>query len=62
MNRIGRILIGDLIRNKVILGYFILLVALGWGVFYLESQPQKAILLLLQVTLLVPALRKQPFD
>lgn len=53
MTKTTGILIGDLIRNRVILGYFILMAALGWGVFYLESQPQKAILLLLQITLLV---------
>lgn len=53
MCRISSIIILDLLKNKAIIGYFILMVVLGWGIFAIESQPEKAILAILQVVLLV---------
>ncbi len=43
----------DLLKNKAILIYGLLLVVLGWGMFLIESQPEKTILALLQITLIV---------
>lgn len=43
----------DLLKNKAILIYGLLLVVLGWGLFLIESQPEKTILALLQITLIV---------
>jgi len=43
----------DLLKNKAIIIYCLVIAALGWGMFLLESQPEKAILALLQVTLII---------
>ena len=43
----------DLLKNKAILIYGLLLLVLGWGMFLIESQPEKTILALLQITLIV---------
>ena len=43
----------DLLRSRILLAYALLLSVMGWGVFLLESQPEKALLLLLQMVLLV---------
>ena len=43
----------DLLKNKAILIYGLLLTVLGWGMFLVESQPEKTILALLQITLIV---------
>lgn len=45
----------DLARNKFVLGWTLLLLAISWGLFQLEDQPVKAMLSLSQVLLaLVP--------
>lgn len=56
MNKISTVFIQDLLKNKAVIGYLILFAVLGWGVFIIESQPEKAILVLLQVVLLVQPL------
>lgn len=43
----------DLLKNKAILIYGLLLAVLGWGMFFIESHPEKTILSLLQITLIV---------
>ncbi len=53
MQKISINIIYDLLKNKAIIGYFILLSVVGWGVFMLESQPEKALLTLLQITLMI---------
>ena len=52
MTRIARHLIIDLLKNRVLLGTLLLFIVAGWGTFYIESQPQKASLVLMQVSLL----------
>ena len=53
MHNISRSIAIDLLKNKAILIYGVLLIVLGWGMFLLESQPEKTILALLQITLIV---------
>lgn len=53
MQKISFHIFSDLIRNKALVGYILLLSAVGWGVFMLETHPEKALLALMQVTLLV---------
>lgn len=53
MSRLGRYIIIDLLKNKVIIGYFCLLLVLGWGTFMLGSQPEKVLLMLMRIVLLV---------
>lgn len=43
----------DLLKNRAIFIYGLLLIVLGWGMFLIESQPEKTILALLQITLIV---------
>ncbi len=50
--RIGRHLISDLLQNRVIIGSFLLFASIGWGVFMVEGQSEKALLILLQLSLL----------
>lgn len=51
----------DLLKNKAILIYGILLAALGWGMFLVERQPEKTVLALLQITLIVVPLMTSIF-
>lgn len=51
MNKIISNITLDLFKNKAILIYGVLLAVLGWGLFVLESQPEKVILAILQVNL-----------
>jgi Cu-processing system permease protein len=53
VNKIARHLTVDLLKNKAIWGTLLLLAAVAWGLFYIEGSPEKAMLILLQVTLLV---------
>lgn len=53
MNKISLTIALDLLKNKAILIYGLILAFLGWGMFLLESQPEKTILALLQVTLII---------
>lgn len=53
MSRITASITADLLKNKAILIYCLLLALLGWGLFLMESHPEKVILALLQVTLIV---------
>ncbi|HKL04089.1 MAG TPA: hypothetical protein VJ911_10445 [Cryomorphaceae bacterium] len=53
MNKIISNITLDLFQSKAILIYGILLAVLGWGLFVLESQPEKVILAILQINLVV---------
>jgi len=53
MNKISLSIAQDLLKNKAIIIYCLVMAMLGWGMFLLESQPEKAILALLQVTLII---------
>lgn len=53
MIQIARYLTIDLLKNKAIIGSFLLFVAIGWGLFFIENQPEKALLMVMQVTLLL---------
>lgn len=53
MNKISFTIALDLLKNKAILIFGFILAFLGWGMFLLESQPEKTILALLQVTLII---------
>lgn len=53
MNSISWSIALDLLKNRAIILYGIVLAMLGWGMFLVESQPEKTILALLQVTLII---------
>lgn len=53
MLHISKFIIGDLIRSRTLLVYLLFLSVIGWGMFFIESQPEKSHLVLLQVTLIV---------
>ncbi|NBC82401.1 MAG: ABC transporter permease subunit [Bacteroidetes bacterium] len=53
MLKISAVILQNLLRNKAIFGYLVLLCFTGWGMFLYESQPEKAVLSILQIVLLV---------
>ncbi|NEN23909.1 ABC transporter permease [Cryomorpha ignava] len=53
MIQIARYLTIDLLKNRAVIGSFLLFVAIGWGLFFIENQPEKALLMVMQVTLLL---------
>lgn len=53
MIQIARYLTIDLLKNRAIIGSFLLFAAIGWGLFFIENQPEKALLMVMQVTLLL---------
>jgi Cu-processing system permease protein len=52
MNRIFKFVVLDILNNKIMLAYTLLLAALSWGVFSMEDNSTKGILTLLNVILL----------
>lgn len=52
MNRIIKFIVLDILRNKIVLVYTILLAVLSWSVFSLEDNSTKGLLTLLNVILL----------
>ncbi len=52
MNRIVKFIVMDIVRNKIVLAYTVLLAALSWGVFSLEDNSSKGVLTLLNLILL----------
>lgn len=52
MNKITRIVITDILRNRIVVIYTILLGLLSWSVFALEDSPSKGLLTLLNIILL----------
>ena len=53
MNRIIRFIIIDIMKNKTVLAYTILLAAFAWTTFSLEDNPTKGTLTLLNIILLI---------
>jgi Cu-processing system permease protein len=53
MLKISKYVIVDLVRNKIVLSYMVVLFAIAMGLFNLDSNPVKGILGLLNVTLLI---------
>lgn len=53
MFKISKFILNDLLRSKVILVYTAFLIAVGWGVFFMESHPEKAQITLMQLSLIV---------
>ena len=52
MNRIIKFVMLDIIKNKIVLSYAVLLAAFSWAVFSLEDNSAKGILTLLNIVLL----------
>ncbi|MCB0396462.1 MAG: ABC transporter permease, partial [Flavobacteriales bacterium] len=52
MGKLIRYLLSDLLRNRIIIASFLLFSLTGWGLFLLESNPEKIIIIMLQLTLL----------
>jgi Cu-processing system permease protein len=52
MNKITRFVITDIIRNKIVILYALLLAALSWGVFSMEDNVSKGMLTILNLILL----------
>ncbi|MFN3446583.1 MAG: ABC transporter permease, partial [Bacteroidia bacterium] len=52
MNRIIKFVMLDIIKNKIVLSYAILLAVLAWSVFSLEDNSAKGLLTLLNIMLL----------
>lgn len=53
MNKITKYVLLDILRNKILLGYAILLLAISLTLFNLEDNPTKGILSLLNIVLIV---------
>ena len=53
MNRIIKFVILDILKNKIVLAYTLLLAVLSWSVFALEDNSSKGLLTLLNVILLI---------
>ena len=52
MNRIGKFIVLDILKNKIVLVYTLILARLSWSVFSLEDNSTKGLLTLLNVILL----------
>ncbi len=52
MNKITRFVITDIVRNKIMIVYALLLAALSWGVFSMEDNVSKGMLTILNLILL----------
>lgn len=53
MRKIGKYVILDLIRNRIVLSYLVVLLAISFTLFSLDSNPVKGILGLLNISLLI---------
>ena len=51
MNRIIKIILSDIIRNKIVLAYTLILSILSWSSFALEDNSSKGLLTILNVIL-----------
>jgi Cu-processing system permease protein len=52
MNRIIKLIVSDIVKNKIILVYTVILAVLSWGTFSLEDNSTKGLLTILNVILL----------
>jgi Cu-processing system permease protein len=55
-NKIQRFIIADILKNRIVLAYTVLLMVLAWSVFSLEDDSHKGILTLLNIVLLTTPL------
>ncbi len=62
MNRITRFIILDILKNKIVLLYTILLAAFSWSSFALEDSSSKGVLTLLNIILLIVPLVSMLFS
>jgi Cu-processing system permease protein len=53
MRRIIRIVLIDILRNKIVLGYAVVLALLSWTIFNMEDSSHKGVLTMLNMVLLV---------
>ena len=53
MSKIVYFVLIDIVKNKIVVAYAIILTILSWGVFMLEDSSNKGLLTLLNVVLLV---------
>jgi len=53
MWKISKQVFSDLIRSKTVIIYFLLMSVFGWGMFAMEGQAEKVLLVFLQITLIV---------
>jgi len=56
MLKVSGVVMQDLWKNKAIIAYGLLMAVLGWGVFAIEDQSEKAVLSLLRIILFVQPL------
>lgn len=56
MLKVSGVIIQDLWKSKAIIAYGLLMALLGWGIFAIEDQPEKAVLSLLRIILFVQPL------
>lgn len=53
MNRIIRFIIIDILKNRIVLAYTLILAVFSWSIFQLEDTPSKGLLSMLNITLLI---------
>ena len=55
-NKIDKYILSDIIRNRIVLVYTLVLAVLSWSVFALEEDSHKGVLTLLNILLLITPL------
>ena len=55
-NKIQKFILFDILKNKIVIAYTILLAVLAWSVFSLEEDSHKGVLTLLNIVLLTTPL------
>ena len=55
-NKIQRFIVADILKNRIVLAYTLLLGVLAWSVFSLEDDSHKGVLTLLNIVLLTTPL------
>jgi Cu-processing system permease protein len=55
-NKIQRFIVADILKNRIVLAYTLLLAVLAWSVFSLEDESHKGVLTLLNIVLLTTPL------
>jgi Cu-processing system permease protein len=56
LNKIQKFILFDILRNRIVIAYTILLSILAWSVFSLEDESYKGVLTLLNIVLLTTPL------
>src|SRR6187549_4270845 len=55
-NKIDKYILFDILRNRIVMAYTVLLATLAWSVFTLEADSNKGVLTLLNIVLLTTPL------